>query len=39
MIVDEDYLGGTPTPRPVEAALPAWCTAFSNVTTRATVTL
>jgi hypothetical protein len=39
MNVGEDYLGGTATTRAVEAALPAWCSAFSNVTTRATVTL
>lgn len=39
MRLDEDYLGGTATTRAVEATLPAWCTAFSQVTARATVAL
>lgn len=39
MSVREEYLGGTPATRAIEAALPAWCTAYARVTTRAVITL
>jgi hypothetical protein len=37
--VREEYLGGTPATRAIESALPAWCTAFTRVTTRAVIAL
>jgi hypothetical protein len=37
--VDEHYLGTTEATRTVEAALPDWTAAFTQLTTRASVTL